>query len=97
MTANAYNPKIAITAISHHRNGIHGEPFRAVLFVDTDGSRKVAVVFADPMQTAVLDVDLLAADNITFGENSWRGDTYDAPLRRAITAADAMPLITESE
>src|SRR5262249_52361508 len=75
-----------IISIDYHRNGIGGAPFHAILFEDRgeDGSRKVAVVFAAPWHTAVLDVDKLAAGDIAFGSNSWRGDVFEPALRKAI-------------
>jgi hypothetical protein len=75
-----------ILAIDYHRNGIGGAPFHVILFEDRgeDGSRKVAVVFDEPWHTAVLDVAKLAAGDIAFGSNSWRGDVYEPALRRAI-------------
>jgi hypothetical protein len=78
--------KLTIIDIAHHRNGICGIPFTVVLFTDTgsEGSRKVAILFDEPHYCAVLDVAKLAAGDIEFGSNSWRGDTYEAPLRQAI-------------
>lgn len=64
--------------IDYHRNGICGLPFYVATFRDDDGSTKVAITFPDAPEcaTAVLDVGLLAAGNVKFGENSWRGDHY---------------------
>jgi len=78
--------KLTIIDIAFHRNGICGAPFNVVLFKDTgpEGSRKVAILFEEPYHCAVLDVDKLAASNITFGQNSWRGDTFEANLRKQI-------------
>jgi hypothetical protein len=79
--------KTNIISIAHHRNGICGEPFYVVLFEDDPGpeaSRKVAIVFDEPHQCAVLDVAKLAAGDIAFGSNSQRGDTYEPHLRNAI-------------
>jgi hypothetical protein len=78
--------KLTINSIACHRNGICGEPFTVVLFEDQgpEGSRKVAILFDEPHYCAVLDVAKLAAGDIEFGSNSWRGDTYEAPLRQAI-------------
>jgi hypothetical protein len=73
-------------AIAAHRNGICGAPFHVVLFEDdgNEGSRKVGIVFESPSHTAVLDVSKLADGDIAFGSNSWRGDTYEPHLRKAI-------------
>jgi hypothetical protein len=78
--------KTNITHIAHHRNGIDGAPFHVVLFEDTgaETSRKVAVVFDAPHHCAVLDIGKLAAGDIAFMSNSWRGDVYEPHLRNAI-------------
>jgi len=75
-----------IIAVATHRNGICGAPFHVVLFEDDgdEGSRKVGIVFENSSYTAVLDVGKLANGDITFGSNSWRGDTYEPHLRQAI-------------
>lgn len=68
-----------LNSIAHHRNGICGEPFYVALFRDDDGSTKVAITFHNhpaECRTAVLNVEMLAAGNVTFGENSLRGDLY---------------------
>jgi hypothetical protein len=80
--------KLNIIAIAYHRNGICGAPFRAVLFEDSgpEGSRKVGIVFDERHHCAVLDIDKLAAGDIDFGSNSWRGDHYEPALRKAINA-----------
>jgi hypothetical protein len=78
--------KINIIAIAHHRNGVCAAPFDVVLFKDrgTDGSRKVAILFDEQHHCAVLDVAKLAAGDIAFRSNSWRGDVYEPYLRHAI-------------
>jgi hypothetical protein len=78
--------KLRIIAIAHHRNGVGGTPFDVLLFKDRgpQGSRKVAILFEEPRCCAVLDVDKLAAGDIAFGSNSWRGDEYESHLREAI-------------
>jgi hypothetical protein len=80
--------KLTINSIACHRNGICGQPFTVVLFEDQgpEGSRKAAILFDEPHYCAVLDVAKLAAGDIAFGSNSWRGDKYQAPLRQAINA-----------
>jgi hypothetical protein len=80
--------KLTIIDIAHHRNGICGAPFQVVLFEDQgpEGSRKVAILFDEAHYCAVLDVSKLAAGDIAFGSNSWRGDNYEPSLRRAIHA-----------
>ena len=78
---------ITTHAIAFHRNGICGAPFRVVLFEDTgpEASLKVAILFDPPGHCAVLDVAKLAAGDIAFGSNSWRGDTYEPTLRAALS------------
>lgn len=77
--------KLKIIDIASHRNGICGAPFHVVLFDDqgTEGSRKVAVLFDEPYHCAVFDVAKLAAGDIAFGSNSFRGDHYEPHLRAA--------------
>jgi hypothetical protein len=81
--------KLTIIDNAHHRNGVCGAPFDVVLFKDRgpEGSRKVAILFDGQHYCAVLDVAKLAAGDITFGSNSWRGDQYEPDLRRAIAAS----------
>jgi hypothetical protein len=77
--------KLRIIEIAHHRNGVGGAPLDIVLFHDGD-SRKVAILFEEECHCAVLDVFRLAAGDIAFGSNSYRGDTYEPSLRNAVTA-----------
>lgn len=78
--------KLKIIATACHRNGICGEPFEVVLFEDRgpEGSRKLAILFDEPHYCAVFDVAKLAAGDIAFGSNSFRGDNYEPHLRQAI-------------
>jgi hypothetical protein len=77
--------KIKIIDTAHHRNGVGGAPFDVVLFkVAREPGRKVAILFDAPYHCAVLDVTLLAAGDIAFGLNSWRGDDFEPELRRLI-------------
>ncbi len=78
--------KLRIIATAHHRNGVCGAPFDVVLFQDRgpEGSRKLAILFDDQGHCAVLDVAKLAESDIAFGSNSWRGDHFEEPLRKAI-------------
>jgi hypothetical protein len=77
---------LKIIAFAHHRNGICGAPFDVILFEDAgpEGSRKLAILFKKEAHCAVLDVDKLAQGDIAFGSNSWRGDHFEQPLRKAI-------------
>jgi len=77
--------KLKILATDRHRNGVAGAPFDVVLFkVAREQGRKVAILFDAPDHCAVLDVTMLAASEIAFGVNSWRGDEYEPELRRLI-------------
>lgn len=69
---------------AYHRNGVSGNGFWAHVFIDDDGSRKVAIDFGDIGQcpVAVLDIDILAKSGVAFGVNSWRGDNYADDSRR---------------
>jgi len=81
--------KLKIIGIARHRNGVGGQPFEVALFHDGD-SRKVAILFEEPHYCAVLDVAKLAAGDIAFGSNSWRGsDDYEPSLRQAIRQQQA--------
>jgi hypothetical protein len=77
--------RIRILNIAYHRNGVCGVPFHAIVFRDTgqEGSVKIGVVFEQEAHCAVLDLAKLAGGDIAFGSNSWRGDVYDPPLRKA--------------
>ncbi len=79
---------LKIIDIAHHRNGVSGAPFDVALFKDRgrEGSRKVAILFEEQGHCAVQDVAKLAAGDIAFGSNSWRGDDYEPDLKDAITA-----------
>jgi len=74
---------LRIIAFARHRNGIDGVPFCVVLFHDGE-SQKVAVLFDQEWHCAILDVTKLAAGDIAFGSNSWRGDRFEPELRQAI-------------
>ena len=78
--------KFRIIDIAYHRNGITGAPFDVVLFEDkgSRGSRKLAILFEGDSFCAVLDVAKLAAGDIEFGSNSWRGDKFEPGLRTAV-------------
>ena len=49
----------------------------------------LAIVFDEKFHCAVLHRDKLAADDIAFASNSWRGDRYEPHLRDAILAFDS--------
>ena len=82
--------KINVQKIARHRNGVGGESFHVVLFEFEDDynhlRNMVGVVFTQMAHVAVLDVNALAEDQDieTFGDNCWRGDQFERPLRGAI-------------
>ena len=72
------NSDIKIIEKAYHRNGIAGEGFWAVRFQHTPADTRnakpetfVATLFDGEGQCAVLSVDRLATDGVTFGLNSW--------------------------
>lgn len=73
-----------IKSIAHHRNGVTGEPFYAILFTCSEIKNGLAIVFDEPGHVAILDVDMLYSGDILFGNNSWRGDYFEPDLRNAI-------------
>ena len=84
--------------IAYHRNGVSGIPFHVLTFTDEDGSRKIAIAFGaengtgvdlDFPAVAVFDFDKLAAGEIGFGVNSWRGDRYAPFVKREIDKHNA--------
>jgi len=65
-----------------HRNGIAGIGFHVALVDDpNDGDTKLVVMFPGEGHTAVLSLNKLMEEDISFGSNSFRGDLYDAALR----------------
>ncbi len=76
--------QIFAQSIQRHRNGISGAPFHAVVFLDPEEGLMLGVVFEREYYVAVLNIGKLSLGNITFGENSWRGDRYEESLRKAI-------------
>ena len=76
---------LKIIDLASHRNGIDGTPFHVTMFNDGE-SIKLAVLFETKRHCAVFDFEKLLTGNIRFGENSFRGDQYEAPLRKAINA-----------
>jgi hypothetical protein len=86
--------KLKLIEHAQHRNGVCGSPFDIVLFHDGE-SRKLAILFSEPGRCAVLDVAKLAAGDIAFGSNSWRGDHYEPHLRKAVHDAHIGRLIQD--
>lgn len=81
----------SIKQIASHRNGVGGEGFHAVLFTAREGNRHmVATVFEAPGHVSVLEVPMLSMkEGVTFGLNSWAGDTFERELREAISKWEA--------
>ena len=78
---------VKVVDVSHHRNGVGGMGFYAVLFDDAENGRMVASLFDEPGYCAVYSVEELAKGNIAFARgNSWRGDVYEDALRPLIKA-----------
>ena len=78
---------IELLTLSHHRNGIAGSPFTTGIFRDEDGTEKMFVDFGEA-NFAVLQVDKLAAGDVAFGSNSWRGDHYVDKVRGLYDGAE---------
>jgi hypothetical protein len=70
-----------VIKIDYHRNGVCGTGFFVVIFNHESDKNMVATIFPEIGSISVLKIDLLAKKNIEFGENSWRGDTYEHWLR----------------
>lgn len=81
---NRFPSTLRLLDQARHRNGIGGAPFSVVLFEDGE-SRKLGILFDAPDHCAVFDLAKLAQGDIAFGSNSYRGDCYEAGLRRIIT------------
>jgi hypothetical protein len=80
---------IKVEKIDYHRNGVGGNGFNVVTFTykyERLTINMVAVVFEEKGNVAVFDRDLLGKGVIEFGQNSWRGDNFEAALRKAIEA-----------
>lgn len=85
-----------LKALAYHRNGICGEGFHVALFttrIDGKNRNMVAITFGveddrSACRTAVLDVDMLSAGNVRFGENSWRGDHWHDWMCDQVKAAN---------
>jgi hypothetical protein len=69
--------------IARHRNGVSGEPFYVVTFMQGKDAM-LGIVFDTPNHVAVFDLGLLQNGDIAFGSNSFRAECYEKPLRAAI-------------
>tara|TARA_R110000824_G_scaffold394850_1_gene594966 strand:+ start:358 stop:678 length:321 start_codon:yes stop_codon:yes gene_type:complete len=88
-----------ITKKDYHRNGICGEGFHVGIIKDDDGSNKLFVHFSNhdkegyitkkgAVRTAILDVDLVGKQEVSFGVNSWRGDHYHDLIQDELIAQE---------
>lgn len=89
--------EVDVVEIAYHRNGICGEPFYAIRFIDQERPDRemLGIVFPSDDQrlnprTAVMDIGLLANGYLGGFTNCWRGDRYDFPLREAIAQYEAL-------
>lgn len=89
-----------IRGVARHRNGKNGVPFDVVCFDYMDPMPKpklgekpakpgeprqmVAILFDEPGHIAVFDATMLGEGKTAFGDNSWRGDQFEQPLRTAV-------------
>lgn len=71
-----------LKSIAHHRNGVCAVPFYVCLFKDGKDTM-LGIKFDDnrDIYTAVLNVKKLAAGDIEFVSNSYRGDVFDSAIQ----------------
>lgn len=80
---------LQIVDSDYHRNGVGGTPFRVALVDDpNDGDTKLVVMFPTEGHTAVLSVNKIMEEDISFGSNSYRGDIYEEALRPELFGED---------
>ena len=87
---------LELKSIEYHRNGISGVGFHVAIFSDHNpyGDGKsytmLGILFdnVDECYCAVFNLKKLAAENITFGDNSYRGDYYEDAMRKWVVAHD---------
>ena len=76
-----------IVAVDYHRNGSSGNGFHVVLFTEgrgTDRDTKIATVFPEPGNIAILSITMMAQGKIGDGQNRWRAEDYEKEMREAI-------------
>jgi hypothetical protein len=74
--------KLEIVDMDTHRNGVGGMPFTVALVDDPEqADTKLVIMFQAEGHTAVLSLNKLMEEDISFGTNSWRGDQYESTLR----------------
>jgi len=90
--------KIKVQEKAFHRNGISGLGFCVIRFQwipeDCDKEENfLAILFDEPGACAVIGLDRIEEQGIAFAKgNSWRGDHFEAELRKAIKESDEMTL-----
>jgi len=85
-----------VTSVAFHRNGVGGEPCYFATIVE--GKQRLAedaensIPWSRTGRCYVIDPALAAEGVISFGENSWRGDRYEALVAIAVRkeAADML-------
>ena len=75
--------KIKVQQTAYHRNGVKGNGYYLVLFKDGREDR-LAIVFEDRGNVAIINPHLINAGVIAFGEASYRCEDYEPELRQAI-------------
>lgn len=74
--------KLQIVDADYHRNGVGGLPFKVAIVDDANESdMKLVIMFEAEGHTAVLSLNKLMEEDISFGSNSYRGDIYEEVLR----------------
>lgn len=81
---------LELKSIDYHRNGISGVGFHVAVFVDhnPNGDGKsytmLGVLFDndDECYCCAFNLELLAKENVAFGDNSFRGDYYVDMMRQ---------------
>jgi hypothetical protein len=74
--------KLQIVDADYHRNGVAGLPFKVAVVDDANESdMKLVIMFEAEGHTAVLSLNKLMEEDISFGSNSYRGDLYEEALR----------------
>jgi hypothetical protein len=83
-----------IEQLAYHRNGVCGQGFWTAIYTHDDApGRFLATVFPQRGNCAVINLDLIADYGVTFGQNSWRGDTHETDLRAAIAIEETKPYV----
>jgi hypothetical protein len=73
--------ELKIEKMAHHRNGVGGAPFEVAIVNDPQEGQMLVVMFEEQGHTAVFNLQKLTQGVIEFGENSYRGDKFEAELR----------------